>query len=74
MGGKGQAGRRTDHLRVRRNRSPRVPDPLLRQELQPDLTGDEKKQLRQIAANLKGAQLDAEENHCEKEPFWCRPD
>ena len=53
MGGEGQgeARRRTDHLRLRRDRRTHLPAPVLCEERH-----DEKKELRQIAAHLKGLQ------------------
>lgn len=51
-----KAWRSPDHLPVRRDCGTGLPDPMLRQELKTDLTADEKRQLRQIAAHLKGAQ------------------
>ena len=52
----GQARRGPCYLCVRRGRGPRLPGPLLRQNVKTDLNPHEKKELRQIAAHLKGAQ------------------
>ncbi len=58
MGGKGQGktGRRTGHLHLRGDRARVYLIRCYAKNVKSDLTADEKRQLRQIAASLKGAQ------------------